>query len=97
MLASEGEGFSLTTLEAMQSGVPVITLDRPNLVEVTAGAAKLIPDGRRESLRAAMGELLADPAARAELRRRGLARTRELTWARTARATMDALWEAARR
>jgi glycosyltransferase involved in cell wall biosynthesis len=93
VLASEGEGYSLTTLEAMQSGVPVITLDRPNLVEVTDGAAFLIPDGSRERLRESIGTVLGDPALRADLRRRGLGRARHLTWERTARVTMDALGE----
>src|SRR5215217_5893026 len=70
VLASEGEGFSLTTLEAMQSGVPVITLDRPNMVEVTEGAAYLVPNGRTETLTGAMRAVLGNPALHAELRAR---------------------------
>jgi glycosyltransferase involved in cell wall biosynthesis len=97
VLASEGEGYSLTTLEAMQSGVPVITLDRPNLVEVTGGAAYLIPDGSREGLRRAIGAVLGDQDLRDSLRRKGLERSQQLTWAKTARATMDALWDVVRR
>jgi glycosyltransferase involved in cell wall biosynthesis len=97
VLASEGEGYSLTTLEAMQSGVPVITLDRPNLVEVTAGAAHLIPEGSRESLRRAIATVLGDATLRDDLRERGLTRASQLTWANTARGTMDALWEVVRR
>ena len=97
VLASEGEGYSLTTLEAMQSGVPVITLDRPNLVEVTNGAAFLIPDGSRDGLRRAIGTVLGDRGLRDSLRERGLERSRQLTWEKTARATMDALWDVVRR
>jgi glycosyltransferase involved in cell wall biosynthesis len=97
VLASEGEGYSLTTLEAMQSGVPVITLDRPNLVEVTGGAAYLIPDGSREGLRRAIGAVLGGQDLRDSLRRKGLERSQQLTWAKTARATMDALWDVVRR
>lgn len=97
VLASEGEGYSLTTLEAMQSGVPVITLDRPNLVDVTAGAAYLIPDGSRENLTNAIGLLLGDSARRDELRWQGIERARELTWEKTASLTMAALWEVVRR
>lgn len=95
VLASEGEGFSLTTLEAMQSGVPVITLDRPNMIEVTEGAAHLVPDGRTETLTEAMRAVLLDPAWHAELRRRGLARTRELTWSAMAQRSLDVLWSVA--
>jgi glycosyltransferase involved in cell wall biosynthesis len=95
VLASEGEGFSLTTLEAMQSGVPVITLDRPNMIEVTEGAAHLVPDGRTETLTAAMRTVLLDRALHADLRRRGLERTRELTWSAMAQRSLDVLWSVA--
>jgi len=95
VLASEGEGFSLTTLEAMQSGVPVITLDRPNMTEVTEGAAFLVPDGRTETLTAAMRAVLLDAAQHADLRRRGLERTRPLTWTAMAERSLDVLWSVA--
>jgi glycosyltransferase involved in cell wall biosynthesis len=95
VLASEGEGFSLTTLEAMQSGVPVITLDRPNMVEVTEGAAHLVPDGRTETLAAALRAVLGDPALHATLRQRGLERTRALTWSSMAQRSLDVLWSVA--
>jgi glycosyltransferase involved in cell wall biosynthesis len=92
VLASEGEGFSLTTLEAMQSGVPVITLDRPNMVEVTEGAALLVPDGSTPTLARAMREVLGSATRQDELRRRGLERTSRLTWTTTAQQTLDVLW-----
>lgn len=95
VLASEGEGFSLTTLEAMQSGVPVITLDRPNMIEVTEGAAYLVPDGRAETLTAALRAVLHDPALHADLRRRGLERTRALTWSAMAQRSLNVLWSVA--
>src|SRR5215217_1660192 len=95
VLASEGEGFSLTTLEAMQSGVPVITLDRPNMVEVTEGAAYLVPDGRVETLTRAMRAVLRDRSLHADLRRRGLERTRALTWSAMAQRSLDVLWSVA--
>jgi glycosyltransferase involved in cell wall biosynthesis len=95
VLASEGEGFSLTTLEAMQSGVPVITLDRPNMVEVTEGAALLVPDGRTETLARAMREVLGNSQRQEAMRKRGLERTSVLTWTSAARTTLDALWSVA--
>ena len=90
-----GGGLSLTTLEAMQSGVPVITLDRPNMIEVTEGAAHLVPDGRTETLTAALRAVLQDPARHADLRRRGLERTRALTWSAMAQRSLDVLWSVA--
>lgn len=95
VLASEGEGFSLTTLEAMQSGVPVITLDRPNMIEVTEGAAHLVPDGRTETLTAALRAVLHDQGRHADLKRRGLERTRALTWSAMAQRSLDVLWSVA--
>jgi alpha-1,3-rhamnosyl/mannosyltransferase len=95
VLASEGEGFSLTTLEAMQSGVPVITLDRPNMIEVTEGAAYLVPDGQTETLTRAMRAILGDEALRTDLRRRGLERTKVLTWSQMAQQSLDVLWSTA--
>jgi alpha-1,3-rhamnosyl/mannosyltransferase len=95
VLASEGEGFSLTTLEAMQSGVPVITLDRPNMIEVTEGAAHLVPDGRAETLAGALRTVLGDPPLHADLRRRGLERTSALTWSAMAQRSLDVLWSVA--
>ena len=95
VLASEGEGFSLTTLEAMQSGVPVITLDRPNMIEVTDGAACLVPDGRTETLTTAIREVIHDATRHADLRRRGLERTRALTWSAMAQRSLDVLWSVA--
>jgi len=95
VLASEGEGFSLTTLEAMQSGVPVITLDRPNMIEVTEGAAHLVPDGRAETLAGALRTVLGDAGLHADLRRRGLERTSALTWSAMAQRSLDVLWSVA--
>lgn len=95
VLASEGEGFSLTTLEAMQSGVPVITLDRPNMVDVTNGAAFLIPDGSTNTLLSALREVLGSRTRQQEMRRRGLERTNELTWSAVAQTTLNVLWNVA--
>ena len=95
MLASEGEGFSLTTLEAMQSGVPVITLDRPNMIEVTEGAAHLVPDGRTETLTAALRAVLHDPGDMPTSGVAGLERTRALTWSAMAQRSLDVLWSVA--
>jgi glycosyltransferase involved in cell wall biosynthesis len=73
----------------------VITLDRPNMIEVTEGAAYLVPDGKAETLTGALRAVLHDPARSADLRRRGLERTRELTWAAMAQRSMDVLWSVA--
>jgi glycosyltransferase involved in cell wall biosynthesis len=62
---------------------------------VTEGAAHLVPDGRTETLAAALRAVLGDPALHATLRQRGLERTRALTWSAMAQRSLDVLWSVA--
>ncbi len=88
MLASLIEGFGLPLLEAMRRGVPVACSDVTAMPEVAGGAALLFDPRDQEAVTAAVRRLLTDDALRADLARRGEARVRELTWERTAEATL---------
>jgi glycosyltransferase involved in cell wall biosynthesis len=86
------EGFGLPVLEAMQCGAPVIA--SPAVAEA-GGDAAIYADGPAELARG-MQELLENPERVREMRALSLARAREFTWERTARATY-AVYEEARR
>ncbi|HEY2506706.1 MAG TPA: glycosyltransferase family 1 protein [Streptosporangiaceae bacterium] len=84
---SKGEGFGLPALEAMACGAPVLTTHRTALPEV-GGDAVAYTEPDAESIQAALGALLADPARRTSLGDAGYARAMEFSWAASAEAHM---------
>jgi glycosyltransferase involved in cell wall biosynthesis len=91
VLASRYEGFGLTCLEAMASGVPVVASDSGALREIGAGAALLADPMDDEALGAAVLGSLDAGAARERLRDAGLARAAQYSWERAACATDELL------
>ncbi|PZG10595.1 glycosyltransferase family 4 protein [Nonomuraea aridisoli] len=85
---SRGEGFGLPVLEAMACGAPVLTTHRTSLPEV-GGDAVAYTEPDADSIAAALGQLLASPGRREQLRTAGLARAREFTWAASAEAHLS--------
>ncbi|WP_130347143.1 glycosyltransferase family 4 protein [Herbihabitans rhizosphaerae] len=83
---SHAEGFGLPVLEAMAAGVPVVHTDVPALVEVSAGAAVVVPIGDAGALAEALAEVAGDSSRAAAMVERGRARAAELTWERAAEA-----------
>jgi len=82
------EGFGLPVLEGFASGLPVITSKTSSMPEVAGDAALLINPLDIDELAIAMQRVLEDSHLAADLSRRGLARAREFTWARTAEQTL---------
>jgi glycosyltransferase involved in cell wall biosynthesis len=84
---SRAEGFGLPAAEAMALGVPVVCSDAAALVEVTDGAAYVVPVDDAVALAEALGEVAHDPALRTRLASAGKARAATLTWAAAAGGT----------
>ena len=81
------EGFGLPLLEAMKSGVPVITSNVTSLPEIAGDAACLVDPLDVSSIGAGIERLANDNAMRSELVSRGLNRAAQFTWDRAARET----------
>jgi glycosyltransferase involved in cell wall biosynthesis len=77
---SWAEGFGLPVLEAMASGIPVITSDNTALTEVASGAAILVQPDDSDSIARAMECVIANDKMREDLVEKGLERARKFTW-----------------
>jgi glycosyltransferase involved in cell wall biosynthesis len=85
---SRYEGFGMPVLEAMACGTPVLTSNCSALPEVVGDAGLLVDPNDTGAIRDGLATLLADPARRDELARRGLERARLFTWRQVAEQTV---------
>jgi glycosyltransferase involved in cell wall biosynthesis len=79
------EGFGLPPLEAMASGVPVLTSNVCSLPEVVGEAAILVDPVEVESIAQGMRRIVTDPGLRVQLSAKGMARSQQFSWEETAR------------
>ena len=86
---SRYEGFGLPPLEAMQCGTPVVASNTSSLPEVVGEAGVLLGPDDRDGLCQAMLDLHRDPARRAALAERSLARAGRFSWEENVRQTVE--------
>src|SRR5207245_3763155 len=82
---SRYEGFGLPVLEAMACGCPVISSNASSLPEVAGDAAILLDPMDVEGFTRGMVRVLSASDLRRVLLERGIDRSAEFTWERTAR------------
>lgn len=81
------EGFGIPMVEAFASGTPVLSSAGGSLPEVSGGAAEILESFEAEDWASAIVSLLGDSSKIAKMRERGLARSKDFSWAETARRT----------
>jgi glycosyltransferase involved in cell wall biosynthesis len=91
VVPSRFEGFGMTVVEGMASGVPCVVSSHPSLDEACGEAAVRVDPDSPEAISAGIEEAL---ARRDELRARGLEHAQGFTWAACGGAMLDA-YEAA--
>jgi glycosyltransferase involved in cell wall biosynthesis len=85
------EGFGLPPLEAMASGVPVLTSNVCSLPEVVGEAAILTDPIQVESIAEGIRQIATDSGLRALLSTKGLVRSQQFSWDETAHRVVHIL------
>jgi glycosyltransferase involved in cell wall biosynthesis len=82
------EGFGLPVVEAMASGVAVVTSNTSSLKEIAEGYAHLVDPLDVEATAAAIAQCMGDEEHRRALAKLGLRRAQDFRWGRTAERTL---------
>jgi glycosyltransferase involved in cell wall biosynthesis len=91
------EGFSLTIVEAMACGLPVITVGRGAVAEIVGDASLTVDAPTPDALEEAIERVLTNAELRADLGARAFERSKLFRLDSTARGTLDVMREVAAR
>ncbi|MBN1179105.1 MAG: glycosyltransferase family 4 protein [Anaerolineae bacterium] len=83
------EGFGMPVTEAAACGTPVLTSNTSSLPEAAGDGAVLVDPTDVDALADGLHRLSTDASLREDMRRRGLAHARTLTWEQTAARTLS--------
>lgn len=83
------EGFGFPPLEAMASGIPVITSYAASLPEVAGGAVLMVNPYNINNIAKAIAEILTDENLRNKLVEKGLERAKKFSWEKTAKEYLE--------
>jgi glycosyltransferase involved in cell wall biosynthesis len=78
------EGFGIPLVEAMKSGVPILSGDRTSLPEVAGNAALYCDPFKLEAIYQGLKRLSSEETLRKDLIEKGLQRSNEFSWDKTA-------------
>lgn len=78
------EGFGLPILEAMASGIPVIASDRGSIKEITDGSQILVNPDNLQEIGEAMLEVVRNKQLRSKMIKKGLEKSKQFAWKKTA-------------
>lgn len=85
------EAFPIPITEAMACGTPIVTSRANGLEEIAGPAALLVDPNNPDEIADAVYRVVTDPQLQADLAATGLARSRQFSWERCAKETLEIL------